>query len=149
MQQQYGPFRLLAGQHQQDVPSGIVIKVKAVEHRAIIGDDGKRYTVADASRVLVGQVRHSIYRGDVKIATGEVNAGDTLDLCHQMTYGAASVPTHLRRPGVSYDAPFMSFSPLDELHNKPMAIKFVKALDLVQAGETAARSTESPRSAKK
>ena len=135
MKQIYGPYRLTAGDHEEDVPSGVSFKVKELQPSYVVAEDGQRLPIDRGTYLLHGGSSHSIWRAEKRVALTELSVGDEVELCHGVRYGAPDVPQRLRKAGINYADSFMSNRELDVLYNRPNAIKFLKATDVSQADE--------------
>ena len=97
MEKRFGPYRILAGRHIEDIPVA-EIKAKRVELGLLIAEQGgKEITmqIADGARVVWDGERYACYVGDRKVAPPELRSGETVTLAQSVTY----------RPGCE---PFMS-----------------------------------------
>lgn len=133
MQQIHGPYRLTAGQHVQDDPSGVAFVVQQCLPSFLVAEDGKKWPISQTTFVQHDGRQHSLWRGGVRVTPDVLTPGDGVELCHETTYGPPDLPANLRQRHVTYET-FMSDLPLHEL-NSPNAIKYLRATDVAQATE--------------
>lgn len=134
----HGPYHVNAGLHQQDEPTGVMIKVAKVENNFLTDESGKKHELTDnGTKLTLDDRRFSAYRRGRKVTPVSLSEGDEVELAEQRTYGPATTPPSLRREGVRYE-PFRAAVQLHDpklRHNRPGSIKFSLAHDLAQGDE--------------
>lgn len=149
MRQIYGPYKLTAGQQVQDDPTlgadgkSVRFKVKAVEQSFVVDESGRKWPISRQTNIHHDGSEHAMYRGDVKVIPSALVAGDEVELCHEVTYGAPDVPANLRKAHVKYTT-FMSNTQLEKL-NSHNAIKTLPAVEKAQQDEIAELRAEKAR----
>jgi len=137
MNQNYGPYYCVAGEHVQDDLTDITLKVKEVKDGHVFTDAGRRLEIVRGSYLLVDGKGFSCWAKDRRTTPTNLMAGDEVTLCQQKVYGAPSTPPNVRRDGVIY-GPFRSHRELmdDPNINKPGVVpKIARATDKAQSDE--------------